>query len=192
MSAVDETVFTAVVADTDEATTTTTTSTATAASAPIGTSSSVKKYTSFREYTAHEEMNPKRRSTMEDCYRVLPDLFKDNNAYTDTQSLFSYFGVYDGHGGRQIVDFLDDALEKSIINELLLQDDANIPMRLVRAFLITDMQSRQLNITTSGATAVCCLLKHDKTSNSRILYSANVGDSRSVLVGQRGDAAEEW
>lgn len=63
---------------------------------------------------AHDEMNPRRRSTMEDCHRVI-------SALGDDESL-SYFGVYDGHGGRQIVDFLDEALEQNISKELKLDD----------------------------------------------------------------------
>ena len=51
---------------------------------------------------AHEEMNPSRRSTMEDCHRVIPALGGDPR--------ISYFGVYDGHGGRQIVEFLETTL----------------------------------------------------------------------------------
>lgn len=50
-----------------------------------------------------------------------------------------------------------------------------------RAFVITDMQSKQLNIVTSGATAVSCLLKVDSATGQRMLYVANVGDSRAVL-----------
>jgi protein phosphatase/protein phosphatase PTC1 len=62
----------------------------------------------------------------------------------------AYFGVYDGHGGRNIVDFLEEKLEQNILNELRMADDANVLERLARAYLITDMQSRKCNITTSG------------------------------------------
>jgi serine/threonine protein phosphatase PrpC len=149
-------------------------------------------FETFRMYSSHEEMNPKRRNTMEDCYRIVPNLIKltDNNDPSIT-STFSYFGVYDGHGGRNIVDFLDETLEKNIAIELSQPDDATIPVRLSRAFLITDMQSRRLDITTSGATAVCCLLKKDNTNNNRTLYCANVGDSRAVIICQNGNIDEE-
>ncbi len=127
----------------------------------------------YRSAYAHEEMNPKRRSTMEDCHRIIKTLGNDPS--------FSYFGVYDGHGGRQIVDFLEEALENNINIELKLDDDAEIPERLTRAFLITDMQSRRMDITTSGATAVSALIKKEP-NGSRSLYVANVGDSRAVLA----------
>lgn len=156
----------------------------------------------YRLATAHEEMNPKRRSTMEDVHRIVPNLLEqqghvkneqetEGNNVKNTQ--FSYFGVYDGHGGRQIADFLDDALEKNVAIELIQPDEASIPERLSRAFLITDMQSRQLEITTSGATAVCALLRRSLIDGvvSKTLFVANVGDSRAVLVSQHGSSGEE-
>ena len=64
-----------------------------------------------------------------------------------------------------------------------------------RAFLITDMNSRKMNITTSGATAVSVLLISgqghlDSNSiligpQSKKLFVANVGDSRAVLVSSK-------
>ena len=92
---------------------------------------------------AHAEMNPRKRNTMEDCHRIVPNFNEDPN--------MAYFGVYDGHGGRNIVDFLEERLEQNILTELRMADDASVQERLARAYLITDMQSRKCNITTSGS-----------------------------------------
>lgn len=54
-------------------------------------------------------------------------------------------------------------------------------MYLPRAFLITDMMSRKLDICTSGAAVVSALLINDSTVNKRTLYVANAGDSRAVI-----------
>lgn len=135
---------------------------------------------------AHEEMNPRRRNTMEDVHRIIGAL--------PGAPEYSYFGVYDGHGGRQIVDFLEEGLETNISNELQQSDDAGVLERLTRAFLITDMHSRRLNITTSGATAVSALLKTNFSASgeiiSKMLYVANVGDSRAVIVMSDRDGKE--
>ena len=79
----------------------------------------------FKLAVAHEEMNSRRRNTMEDVHRILPTLSAGLEQY-------SYFGIYDGHGGRQIVDFLEDALEQNIAIELKEPDDAIVLERMSR------------------------------------------------------------
>jgi serine/threonine protein phosphatase PrpC len=128
----------------------------------------------YRLVTSFEEMNPRRRNTMEDVHRIVPALGGDPE--------MSYFGVYDGHGGRHIVDFLEYRLEENIVEELRQTDDASMLERLSRAFLITDVMSKQGNIVTSGATAVSLLLHN--TEVGKKMYVANVGDSRAVLCCQ--------
>lgn len=78
---------------------------------------------------AHEEMNSRRRNTMEDVHRILPQLHQKLPE-------MSYFAIYDGHGGRQIVDFLENALESRLAEEILLEDDADIRERITRFFEI--------------------------------------------------------
>lgn len=93
-------------------------------------------------------------------------------------------GVYDGHGGRDIVDFLEDALSYNIAQELRPDDsadDADIPTRLERAFLLTDVQSRMAGLMTSGATVAICLIKKHSGTNKVTIYAANVGDARAVV-----------
>lgn len=79
----------------------------------------------FRLAVAHEEMNSRRRNTMEDVHRI-------RSVLHETLPLHSYLGIYDGHGGRQIVDFLEEALENNLAKELLLPDDASIAERVTR------------------------------------------------------------
>jgi protein phosphatase len=73
---------------------------------------------------AHACMNSKKRSTMEDIHRIVPSL--------GNQPEISYFAVYDGHGGRKIVDFIENTLEENIFNELNLDDGASIEERITR------------------------------------------------------------
>ena len=94
--------------------------------------------------------------------------------------------IITGHGGRHIVNFLEEQLEKNITTELLLDDEASVQERLTRAFLITDMQSRQQQNNTAGATAVSVLLRRENgvegAPDVRRVFAANVGDSRAVLL----------
>ena len=125
---------------------------------------------------------------MEDVHRIVPKLLEVEN------TIYSYFGVYDGHGGRQIVDFLDENLENSIATEISHNDSASMRERITRSFLITDMKSRQANIKTSGATAVCALIKTVFNADggvSRTLYVGNAGDSRAVIAVKTDDGAIE-
>jgi len=101
--------------------------------------------------------------------------------------------VFPGHGGRQIVDFMEEGLERNVRTELQTTDSASTSEKLARAFLITDMQSRQLDKNTAGATAVVGLIRSVKkpvdNQLERTLYIGNVGDSRAVLVCEKHDEA---
>jgi serine/threonine protein phosphatase PrpC len=120
-----------------------------------------------------------------------------------------------GHGGRQIAEFLEEALEKNIEVELKHPDEADVKERLTRsvivciavlssrnhrsifnfillfrAFLITDMHSRKREIVTSGATVVSALIKSNEDGSARTLYVANCGDSRAVLAVDKPQQSE--
>jgi serine/threonine protein phosphatase PrpC len=152
-----------------------------------------------------EEMNPLRRASMEDVFVVREFQQKETCFTTSTgtgtaaSSTCTYLGLYDGHGGRWTVDFLQQALDKNVEIELHADDEASIPERLERAMLMTDIQAQQYGITSSGATVAMCLIQptssnqngnqngyyheHDKQDqpHSYTIYTANVGDARTVL-----------
>ena len=74
-----------------------------------------------------------------------------------------------------------------------MNDGASVPDKLARAYLLTDVQSRQAELMGSGATAVTCLVKktrkeaeggEEEAMDVREIYAANVGDSRAVLAYQ--------
>ncbi len=86
----------------------------------------------FRLAMAHEEMNSRRRNTMEDVHRILP-------ALDEKLPKHSYLGIYDGHGGRQIVDYLENALENQLATEILLEDGASMEEIITRLEVIMDI-----------------------------------------------------
>jgi serine/threonine protein phosphatase PrpC len=153
-----------------------------------------------------EEMNPTRRCTFEDCAVYAP---AGNWNVPDPNMAF--LCVCDGHGGRQMVEYLEDGLQYHVSAELNATDDddsdveqgvddthkldfstnSNILKRLERAFFMADIHSKTLNISTSGATVAACLITRSKTNNrdkdAWTIYAANAGDARIVL-GHAGKA----
>jgi len=71
----------------------------------------------------------------------------------------AYLGVYDGHGGRDMVEYLEDGLQWHVAQELLCAGPESIAARLERAFLMADIHSKQLGVSVSGATVAMCLVK---------------------------------
>jgi len=89
----------------------------------------------------------------------------------------AFFAVYDGHGGRQVVDFVTRELHENLLRELRKTDSP--ADALLQAFRATDDDMLRRNITSSGCTACCCLLQE---INGRVIYTAHLGDSRAVLA----------
>lgn len=85
----------------------------------------ISRSKNYKLAVAHEEMNSRRRNTMEDVHRMLPVLHEKLANY-------SYLGIYDGHGGRQIVDYLEHGLETMVAEEFLFEDDASTVERITR------------------------------------------------------------
>jgi len=116
------------------------------------------------------------RGEMEDGF-----VFVDQFGGRPTSALFA---VYDGHGGRQVVDFVSKELHESILREL--RKTSSVPDAMVQAFHLTDNEMiYKRNITSSGCTACVCLLQEER--HARVIYTAHLGDSRAVMC--RGGAA---
>jgi len=130
-----------------------------------------------------EAMNAARRCTMEDVHVV--DTIGDDGDIL-------LVGVYDGHGGREMVDFLEHGLTYHVEQEVsCCGKNNNRPLGLQRAFLLADLHAQQLGVATSGATVALCLIEPVQTNNDNSndykkcggyhVTTANVGDSRIVL-----------
>ena len=133
------------------------------------TNSSMCTRSLFTSYGSWEERG--KRPSMEDSMILLPSMGHHEMAY---------FGLYDGHGGRGAVDFVVRSLH---INLQQIMSSANIhtvkQSAMFEAHFKTDEQIRKMNIWDSGSTSAVCIL--DRIESRRILYSANIGDSRTVL-----------
>ena len=136
-----------------------------------------------------EEMNPSCRSTMEDTHRVV-DSFCGGEGQ-------GFFAVYDGHGGRGVAEFLEERLDHNVRLELEHSEKESsggkcaprpVAECLCSAYFITDIESSKRGLMMSGSTAATCLIRREGDGNRRVLYAANVGDTRAVLCRKGGTA----
>lgn len=100
----------------------------------------------------HDEMNAKCRATMEDAHCVVDGFNGDPHQ--------GFFAVYDGHGGRGIVDFVAEHYHKNFAEELNFDAERSVADCVTSAYLITDIQSRKAGLMSSGSTAVTAFLQH--------------------------------
>ncbi len=116
-----------------------------------------KKDIGFAEMQGH-------RASMEDAHHIE---LKDN---------FAFFGLYDGHGGKDVADFAADLLHLPLLYDFNYEY-ASVPFALHESFLTTHNKLNKVSFNTQdqGCTAlVACI--HNNT-----LFVANAGDSRAVL-----------
>lgn len=127
--------------------------------------------TSVSRVSIAEEMNARYRATMEDAY-VAIDGFGGDPAT-------GYFGVYDGHGGRAVSEFLRIQLHRNVEKVLKEAGGHGVEECLKAAFLLTDMECGKVEDPNSGSTAVVCIVR--SVGPKKYLYTANCGDARAVL-----------
>ncbi|GMI81175.1 DNA-binding protein phosphatase 1 [Hibiscus trionum] len=125
------------------------------------------------------------RPYMEDTHICIADLAKNFGCNLMSEEAVSFYGVFDGHGGKCASQFVCDHLPRIIV------EDADFPLELekavTRSFKETDaafakscsLESAQ----ASGTTALTAMIF------GRSLLVANAGDSRAVLS-RHGTAIE--
>ena len=109
------------------------------------------------------------RKYMEDKGKVIENLNGDPNKIL--------FGLFDGHGGDQVSKYLQDNLSnymKKIINY------SDIKIGFKECFNKIDEDIKALNCPSVGST--CTIVYIEKKNNKRILYCANIGDTRCILI----------
>jgi len=114
------------------------------------------------------------RISMEDAHTTKTDLEKAPG--------FSFFGVFDGHGGHKTAEFSGATLHELIIDQDSFKK-GNYPHAIKTAYLTLDEHLKEkmkndpdMHNDSSGCTAVVAL-----HTNDHRLYVGNAGDSRAVL-----------
>jgi hypothetical protein len=83
-----------------------------------------------------------------------------------------------------MVEYLEHGLSFHVAQELKCQeDDATILERLERAFLMADIHSKQLGITTSGATVAVCLVQVSEACEKGNGINMKMNSKRAVECG---------
>lgn len=121
------------------------------------------------------------RPYMEDGQQVVQPLLRTGR---DKEELWDFFAVYDGHGGRSEVDYVEAQLHTTLTLELRSRKPQEA---LVQTFKKVDSQLAMMGAWNSGCTATVVLV-HQSAQGLRTVHVANVGDSRAVLVAPTGDA----
>jgi len=143
---------------------------------PPATDSSEKKqtpksYTSIKDFGLKADRNSRHRRTMEDTHTHVDGFCGNAN--------WGYFGVYDGHGGKQAAEFVRDNLHLVLEEKLKTVED--VEQAFTEAFMECDKKIAEAEIKFSGTTVVSALIHVDSAGVKRI-YTANAGDARAVLA----------
>lgn len=123
----------------------------------------------IKNYAYKENQNIKYRDYMEDKGRSILNIKGDPDK--------ALFCLFDGHGGDQVSKYLQNNFIK-YFKEMLPFNNVN--ESLIKLFKNLDEKLKELNYYQVGATA--CIIYITKEKGQRVLYSANVGDTRSVLI----------
>jgi len=118
-----------------------------------------------------------RRDYMED--RVDIQLNKKNG--------FSYFGVYDGHGGDVVSDFLKKHLSPKIFDLTENPDTIGDKINDVVSSIDVDINQTYPIDRTTGSTCVGALLNETPTDGHYPLKIFNIGDSRAMIIEKNGN-----
>ncbi|XP_077238011.1 putative protein phosphatase 2C 54 [Tasmannia lanceolata] len=114
------------------------------------------------------------RQCMEDTHVCISDLAKKFGYHFLDGEAVSFYGVFDGHGGKGAAHFVRDNLPRVIV------EDADFPLELekvvLRSFMHMDEKTFSLQSSlSSGTTALTAMIF------GRSLLIANAGDCRAVL-----------
>ena len=123
----------------------------------------------IKSFAYKENPNRGYRDYMEDKSRVVQNINGDKNSHL--------FCLFDGHGGVNVSQFLQDNFYK-YFKEMLPM--SNPQENFKELFNIVDNKIKDLNVLNIGSTA--CIIYITKENGKKVLYSANIGDTRSVLI----------
>ena len=136
----------------------------------------------FISYSYSENPNLEHRKEMEDFHYIKALLNKKLNC--------SYFGLFDGHSGKEVGMYLMENLHKIISQELkinIVENLENMKDVIKNSFEKIDKEINNQNFKNeTGSTGTVLLLFKDNNSKTgKSLICANVGDSKAFLINKK-------
>ena len=123
----------------------------------------------FRSFSYQEDKNLKYRQSMEDIGVMLPDFIPEKK--------YSLFGIFDGHGGNDVVKYIKNRLPEIIKANITKNDNYDsIENNLTSSFHKIDEELKFYDSEHTGSTATILLFQDN------IVYCANVGDSTAFII----------
>jgi serine/threonine protein phosphatase PrpC len=138
---------------------------------PSNSITSTNSY-SVIEYSYKEDQNPRFRNTMEDFCKIVDMYMGDRTR--------GYFSLYDGHGGTDPVKYAKERMPE-ILSKFLDKKEST-ESALISAFSKVDDELKFTDSENAGCTA--CVILITQENGKRFLYSANAGDTKSILLTQ--------
>ena len=135
-------------------------------------------YNSYKEFSICVDQNSKYHMNMEDCFSIEKYFEDDVNK--------SLFCLFDGHGGSEVSNFLSkyfiDYFNKYL--EKYPKEEMEVLFKKIFKNLDLDIKKYVTKSNEMGSTATIIYITREsdpKFGVRKIVYCANIGDTRSVL-----------
>ena len=122
-------------------------------------------------YSFYEYQNNKNKDYMK--FKIIENICGDPNKIL--------FCLFNGHGGEDVSNYLQQNIELEIKNILPLKD---VSKDFTNLFNVLDEKIKLLNVPNIGATATIAYI--ESFNGKRILYCSNIGNNKCIIVNQRG------
>ena len=96
----------------------------------------------------------------------------------------AFFGVFDGHGGKDIADYCSGRMAEIFLKSIKESSHKGPEQCLEETFTRIDGEVRLLDSENTGSTACVAFLTIE--NKERVVYIANVGDTRAILISVDG------
>ena len=134
----------------------------------------------FISYAYNEDPNVEHRKEMEDFHYI--------KALLNKKISCSYFGLFDGHSGKEVGIYLMENLHKILYQKLKEKNDIDkidiLKNIVINSFeqIDTEINNKNYKNETGSTGTVLLLFKDPSSPTGKSLLCANVGDSKAYLI----------